>query len=374
MFYLLAQFLEGRVDIPGLGLFRFVTFRAAAAAISALAIAFIFGPRIIRLMKRLQFTEQGKREAPKHHMAKAGTPTMGGLIIHLALTVPALLWCDISSAYVILVVVTTLFLGGVGFLDDYLKVVKKLPKGLIGRYKIIGQISIGLILGGSIAFFPEWFFPGFDQINTGTTVPFLKDAILPFGPFYVPMVVFVLTATSNAVNLTDGIDGLAIGTVSIVVLALAIITYVSGNAVAARYLNIPLLRGADELTVFCAALLGAGLGFLWFNAYPAQIFMGDTGSLALGGAVGALMILVKKEYMIPVLGGIFFAESLSVMAQVSYFKYTKRRYGEGRRIFRRSPLHHHFEEQGWPEAKITIRFYIVAVLLAIIGLVSLKIR
>lgn len=374
MLYYLADYIERLFHPPGLGLFRFVTFRAAGAALTALFIALVFGPRIIALLRRRQIGEQGKREAPKSHMAKAGTPTMGGLIVLLALVVPALLWCDIKSAYVLLAVLVTVFLGGVGFLDDYLKVVKRLPKGLIGRYKIVGQVLIGLVLGGTIYYFPEWFPGTFANINTYTTVPFIRDGIFNIGMLYIPMTVFVITATSNAVNLTDGLDGLAIGTVSVVALALAAITYISGNAVAANYLNIPHLRGADELTIFCAALAGAGLGFLWYNAYPAQVFMGDTGSLALGGAIGALMILVKKEYLIPVMGGIFFAESLSVMLQVAYFKYTKKRYGEGRRIFKMAPLHHHFELKGWPEAKIVTRFYIVAILLAILGLTTLKIR
>jgi len=374
MLYYLAEYIQSHFNPPGFGLFRFVTFRAAAAAITALLIAFVFGPRIIEALKRRQIREQGKKEAPKSHMAKAGTPTMGGVIILLSLIVPAILWCDIKSAYVLLAVIVTVVLGGVGFLDDYLKVVARLPKGLIGRYKIIGQVTIGFVLGGTIYFFPEWFPQGFQALHTSTTLPFVKDGILDFGYLYIPVVIFVLTATSNAVNLTDGIDGLAIGTVSVVALALAAITYLSGNAVAASYLGIPHLRGADELAIFCAALVGAGLGFLWYNAYPAQIFMGDTGSLALGGSIGALMILVKKEYMIPILGGIFFAETLSVMLQVAWFKYTRKRYGEGRRIFRRAPLHHHFEEKGWPEAKIVMRFYIIAILLVIVGLVSLKIR
>jgi phospho-N-acetylmuramoyl-pentapeptide-transferase len=374
MLYYLAQYIDALFHPPGFGLFRFVTFRAAGAALTALLIALVFGPKIIGALKRRQIGEQGKREAPKSHMAKAGTPTMGGLIVLLSLIVPVILWCDIKSAFVILAVVVTLFLGGVGFLDDYLKVVKKLRKGLIGRYKIIGQVIIGLILGGTIYFFPEWFPDSFAAINTSTTIPFIKDALLDFDGFYIPIVVFVLTATSNAVNLTDGLDGLAIGTVSVVALALAVVTYLSGNAVAANYLGIPHLRGADELAIFCAALFGAGLGFLWYNGYPAQVFMGDTGSLALGGAIGTLMILVKKEYMIPVIGGIFFAESLSVMLQVAYFKYTKKRFGEGRRLFKMSPLHHHFELKGWPEAKIVTRFYIIAILLAILGLTTLKIR
>jgi phospho-N-acetylmuramoyl-pentapeptide-transferase len=381
MLYYLAQYIEKLFHPPGIGLFRFVTFRAAGAALTALLIALWLGPKIIASLKRRQIGEQGKREAPKSHMAKAGTPTMGGLIVLLSLMVPVLLWCDVKSAYVIMVAVVTLFLGGVGFLDDYLKVVKKMRKGLIGRYKIIGQLVIGFILGAVIYFSPHWFSYVTSEIitesgiaNTATTMPFLKDAVMDFGIFYIPFVMFVITATSNAVNLTDGLDGLAIGAVSIVALALAVITYLSGNAVVANYLHIPHLRGADELAIFCAALVGAGLGFLWYNAYPAQVFMGDTGSLALGGAIGALMILVKKEYMIPVMGGIFFAESLSVMAQVTWFKYTKKRYGEGRRLFKMAPLHHHFELRGWPEAKIVTRFYIVAILLAILGLTTLKIR
>lgn len=374
MLYYLAKFLEESFSPPGAGLFNFVTFRAAAAAVTALVISLFAGRWIIALLRRNQIGEQGKVEAPKTHLAKAGTPTMGGLIILLALVVPTILFCDIKSAYVILALLVTLWLGAVGFIDDYLKVVKKLKKGLIARYKIIGQVSIGLILGGVITFFPEWFPGSYDLLNTQTTVPFIKDVLFPFGWLYIPLIVFVLTATSNAVNLTDGLDGLAIGTVSIVALALALITYIAGNTVVADYLNIPYLQGAEELSIFCAALLGAGLGFLWYNAYPAQVFMGDTGSLALGGAIGVVMILVKKEYMIPILGGVFFAESLSVTLQVLYFKYTRRRYGEGRRIFRRAPLHHHFEEKGWPEAKVVTRFYIVAILLAICGLVTLKIR
>jgi phospho-N-acetylmuramoyl-pentapeptide-transferase len=374
MLYYLAQYLEELFQPPGLGLFQFVTFRAAAAALTALAIAFIFGPRIIEWLRGRQIGEQGKREAPKSHMAKAGTPTMGGVIILLSLAVPVLLWCDIKSAFVILALLVTLSLGVVGYIDDYLKVVRKMPKGLIGRYKIVGQVSIGLVLGGAIYFAPGWFSPEFAELNTKTTLPFVKDALLNVGFLYIPFVIFILTATSNAVNLTDGLDGLAIGTVSIVGLAMAAITYVSGNAVAAEYLNIPHMRGADELAIYCAALVGAGLGFLWYNAYPAQVFMGDTGSLALGGAVGAVMILVKKEYMIPVLGGIFFAETFSVMLQVAWFKFTKRRYGEGRRLFKMAPLHHHFEMKGWPETKIVLRFYIIAVLLAILGLTTLKIR
>ena len=374
MLFYLAQYIEATFQPPGFGLFRFVTFRAAGAAITALMIALFIGPRIILALKRRQIGEQGKREAPKSHMAKAGTPTMGGLIVLMSLIIPAVLWCDVKSAYVLLAIAVTVFLGGVGFLDDYLKVIKKLPKGLRGRYKIIGQLLIGFVLGGTIYFFPDWFPGEFPAMHTFTTVPFVKNLVIDFGWLYIPVIMFVVTATSNAVNLTDGLDGLAIGTVSIVALALAAITYLSGNAIAADYLNIPHLLGAEELAIFSAALVGAGLGFLWYNSYPAQVFMGDTGSLALGGAIAAIMVLVKKEYMIPVLGGVFFAESISVMLQVAYFKYTKKRFGEGRRLLKMAPMHHHFEMKGWPEAKIVTRFYIVAILLAIVGVVTLKIR
>ncbi len=293
MLYYLAKFLEESFGPPGAGLFEFVTFRAAAAALTALLLALFAGRKIIGFLKSRQIGEQGKVEAPKSHQAKAGTPTMGGIIIIQALVIPTILFCDIKSPYVILALLVTIWLGAVGFIDDYLKVVKKLKKGLIARYKIIGQVSIGLILGGVVTFFPEWFPGSYDLINTQTTVPFIKDVLFEFGWLYIPLVVFVLTATSNAVNLTDGLDGLAIGTVSIVALSLALITYLAGNTVAAEYLNLPYLEGAEELAIFSAALLGAGLGFLWYNAYPAQVFMGDTGSLALGGAIGAVMILVK---------------------------------------------------------------------------------
>jgi phospho-N-acetylmuramoyl-pentapeptide-transferase len=376
MFYYLAQYLERTFAPPGFGVFQYVSFRAAAAAITALFISFVIGPRIIAALKRNQLGEQAKVElaGTGNHVSKAGTPTMGGLIVLSALLVPTLLWANILNPYVALIMLVTGWLGGVGFLDDYLKVVKKYRKGLIGRYKIVGQIGIGLILGGSIYFFPEWFGAGYAKLSTLTTIPFLKNTNFDFGILYVPMVIFVITATSNAVNLTDGLDGLAIGTVGISALALAAVSYVSGNAKFANYLNIMHLRGSDELSIFCAALVGAALGFLWFNAYPAQVFMGDTGSLALGGAVGGLCILIKKEFLLPILGGIFFAETLSVIIQVSYFRYTKRKYGEGRRIFKMAPLHHHFEKSGWHESKIVLRFYIIATLLTIITMATFKVR
>lgn len=377
MLYYLAMWLEREFQPPGFGVFKYVTFRSAAAAITALLISFVVGPRIIAALKRKQMGEQEKRELAGvgNHNLKAGTPTMGGLIVLTSLLLPTLLWANIYSAYVILVVLVTAWLGGVGFLDDYLKVVKKYKKGLIGRYKIVGQVTIGLILGGSIYFFPHWFpTTNYETLHTLTTVPFAKHINFDWGWLYIPAVIFILTATSNAVNLTDGLDGLAIGTVGIVGLTLAVLAYFSGNAVFANYLNIMHLNGADELTVFCAALVGAAMGFLWYNSYPAQVFMGDTGSLALGGAVGAMCILIKKEFLLPILGAIFFAETLSVILQVSYFKYTKRKYGEGRRLFKIAPLHHHFEKSGWHESKIVVRFYIIGIMVAIITMATFKVR
>jgi len=376
MIYFLAEWLRQLFDPPGIGLFQYITFRAAAAAISALLISFIAGPWLIKLLKRNQIGEQAKLELTDIglHEGKAGTPTMGGLIVLSALLIPTLLWANLTNAYVIMIFTVTVLMGLVGFIDDYLKVVKKYKKGLIGRYKLFGQITIGLILGSTIYFMPDWFSAEFENVKTLTTVPFAKYLNFDFGIFYIPVVIFIITATSNAVNLTDGLDGLAIGTVGISILTLAIITYITGNAIFSSYLTINHLPGAGELTIFCAALVGAALGFLWYNSYPAQIFLGDTGSLALGGAIGALAILIKKEFLLPILGGIFFAETLSVILQVSYYKYTKKRYGEGRRIFKIAPLHHHFEKSGWHESKIVLRFYIMAIMLAIITMATFKVR
>ncbi len=374
MLYYLFDALERMYHPPGFGLVRYITFRAAAAAVTALIIAFWLGPKIIRMLKQRQIGEAAKVEAPKTHLTKAGTPTMGGLIVLVAVLMPTLLWANIGDMYIILILFVTAALGGVGFLDDYLKVVRKKPKGLIGRYKIVGQVLVGVVVGGVIYFFPNWIDPDLWKINSSTTVPFFKHLEFDFGHLYVPMVVFFIVYTSNAVNLTDGLDGLAIGIVGIVSLTLGIISYVSGNAVLSEYLTIPFLRGNGELAIFCAAMAGAALGFLWFNAYPAQVFMGDTGSLALGGAIGALCVLIKKELLLPTLGGIFLAETLSVVIQRSYFKYTKRKFGEGRRVFRMAPLHHHFELLGWPEPKIVTRFYIVAVLMMILSLATFKVR
>jgi phospho-N-acetylmuramoyl-pentapeptide-transferase len=374
MLYLLLDYINKLIHPPGFGIFRYISFRAGAAAVTALVIAFWLGPKIIRLLKKHQIGEAAKVEAPKTHLSKAGTPTMGGLIILGAILIPAFLWADLRNGYVWLIIFVTAMLGAVGFLDDYLKVVKKKPKGLIEEYKLIGQIFVGLIVGGVIYFFPHWIDPDLWNLKSSTTMPFFKNMELDFGVFYIPLVVFIITATSNAVNLTDGLDGLAAGLVGIVGITLAVITYISGRADLSQYLTIPFLRGNSELSIYCAALVGASLGFLWFNAYPAQVFMGDTGSLALGGAIGALCVLIKKELLLPTLGGVFLVETVSVIIQRTYFKYTKRKYGEGKRIFKMAPLHHHFEMLGWPEPKIVTRFYIIAILMMILSLATFKVR
>src|ERR1041385_5194771 len=374
MLYYFLEYIRHTFSPPGFGLFRYITVRAGAAAVTALIIAFWLGPKIIKKLKEHQIGEAAKLEAPKTHLSKAGTPTMGGLIVLSATLIPVLLWADIKNGYVVLILFVTAWLGAVGFLDDYLKVVRKKPKGLIGRYKIVGQVLAGLVVGGAIYFYPEWIGTGLKSYASVTTVPFFKHFEFDFGVLYIPMVVFVITATSNAVNLTDGLDGLAAGTVGIVGLTLAVISYMSGHAEISQYLTIPFLRGNGELSIYCAALVGASLGFLWYNTYPAQVFMGDTGSLALGGAIGALCVLIKKELLLPTLGGVFLMETISVIIQRMYFKYTKRKYGEGRRVFRMAPLHHHFEMLGWPEPKIVTRFYIVAILLMILSLATFKVR
>jgi phospho-N-acetylmuramoyl-pentapeptide-transferase len=369
MFYYLFDYINKIFSPPGFDVFRFLTFRSALSAITALLLSFYIGPKVIAYLRRKQIGEAKKIDGPKSHWSKAGTPTMGGLIIIFSIVLPVLLWGDIKSIYIILILVGTIWLSAVGFLDDYLKVVKKYPNGLIARYKLLGQLIIGFIVGAAIYFLPE-----FKDVNSITTIPFLKDTNFDFSFLYIPVVIFIITATSNAVNLTDGLDGLAIGTIMIVMIALAIMSYVSGNIIYSDYLNIIYLPGAGELTVYVAAVIGASLGFLWFNFYPAQIFMGDTGSLALGGAFGILTVLIKKELLIPILGGVFFLETCSVIVQRLYFKYTKKKFGEGKRVFKMAPVHHHFEMLGWPEPKIVVRFYIITIILAIISLTSFKIR
>ncbi len=374
MLYFLLDYLNRTLHPPGFGVFRYITFRAGAAAVSALIIAFWLGPKIIRKLRDHQIGEAAKVEAPKTHLSKAGTPTMGGLIILLAILIPALLWTDLRNGYIILILFVTAALGLVGFLDDYLKVVKKKRKGLIEEYKLIGQIVIGLVVGLVIYFAPQFIDANLWKLKSSTTMLFFKNMEIDFGIFYIPLVIFVITATSNAVNLTDGLDGLAAGTVAIVGLTLAVISYVSGRPDLSQYLTIPYLRGNGELSIYCAALVGASMGFLWFNAYPAQVFMGDTGSLALGGAIGALCVLIKKELLLPTLGGVFLMETVSVIIQRYYFKYTRKKYGEGRRVFKMAPLHHHFEMCGWAEPKIVTRFYIIGILLMILSLATFKVR
>lgn len=369
MFYYLFDYINKVFNPPGFDVFRFLSFRSALSAITAMFISFYVGPKIITYLKRKQIGETIREVGPQTHKVKAGTPTMGGIIIILSVVVPVLLWSDIKSTYIILVLAGTIWLSFVGFVDDYLKVVKKYSKGLIARYKLMGQILIGLVVGLTIYYLPE-----FAPYNTQTTLPFFKNLNWDFSYLYIPAVIFIITATSNAVNLTDGLDGLAIGSMLIVMLTLAVIAYVSGNKIYADYLNVMYLPGSGELTIYIAAFIGAGLGFLWFNFYPAEIFMGDTGSLALGGAFGIITILIKKELLIPILGGIFFVETLSVIIQRIYFKYTKKKYGEGKRVFKMTPIHHHFELMGWAEPKIVVRFYIISIIFAIISLASFKIR
>lgn len=371
MLYHLLYWIEQVYHPPGLGVVKYLTFRAAAAAITALFISFIIGGKVIALLKERGIVTTYREGSPEKHKLKAGTPMMGGIIVLSAILIPTLLWADLTNTYVLLILLVTAGLGFVGFLDDYLKIVKKKKEGLVGWYKIIGQVAVGLLLGYTLYTMPEL---RTIHANTTTTIPFLKNVEFDFGIFYIPLVVFIITATSNAVNLTDGLDGLAIGTSGIVAFTLGLILYVSGNIEFSRYLNIIYLRGNGELIVFCIALVGAALGFLWYNSYPAQIFMGDTGSLALGGAIGALTVMAKKELILPILGGVFFMETVSVIIQRLYFKYTKKKYGEGRRVFKMAPLHHHFELIGWSEPKIVMRFYIIAILLMILSLTTFKVR
>ncbi|MCK6603998.1 MAG: phospho-N-acetylmuramoyl-pentapeptide-transferase [Ignavibacteriaceae bacterium] len=369
MLYYLFEYINKVFNPPGFDIFRFLTVRSALAAITGLFLSMYFGPKIIKMLQKHQIGEKIKDVGPQSHKIKAGTPTMGGIIIITSVVIPVLLWGDLMSIYIVVLLVGTLGLFGVGFLDDYLKVVKKYPKGLIARYKLLGQFFVGLFVGSVIYFSPQ-----FADVNSLTTLPFFKDLNFDFSYLYIPMVIFIITATSNAVNLSDGLDGLAMGLIIIAMLALAIIAYVTGNSIYSDYLNILYMPGSGELTVFIAALIGAGLGFLWFNFYPAQVFMGDTGSLALGGALGIISILIKKELLLPVLGGVFFMETVSVIIQTTYFKYTKKKYGEGRRVFKMAPIHHHFEMKGWLEPKIVVRFYIIAIILAIVSLTSFKVR
>ncbi|MFD3409152.1 phospho-N-acetylmuramoyl-pentapeptide-transferase [Aquirufa sp. HETE-83D] len=394
MLYYLFEYLDKNLNIPGAGVFQYITFRAFAAIITSLGIAAIWGKAVIYRLQRLQIGEEIRDLGLEGQMAKKGTPTMGGFIILLSLLIPTLLFSKITNVYIVLLVTSAIWLGAVGFADDYIKVFKKNKDGLSGKFKIVGQIGLGIIVGLTMYFnqhikVREFAADGtfMDHKSLLTTVPFMKDnqfdynMLLPsFIPdeyvwiVYVLVVIFIITAVSNGANITDGIDGLAAGTSVIIGIALAILAYVSGNKVISQYLNVMFIPNSGELAVFCAAFVGACIGFLWYNAYPAQVFMGDTGSLMLGGVIATLAIVIRKEMLIPVLCGIFLIENLSVIIQVAYFKYTKRKYGEGRRVFLMSPLHHHFQKKNYHESKIVIRFLIVGIILAVLSLVTLKLR
>jgi phospho-N-acetylmuramoyl-pentapeptide-transferase len=356
-------------------LFTYISFRAAGAAATAVFLAFLVGPGIVRRLKERGVGQIVRAEGPATHQSKRGTPTMGGLIILLCTMVPTLLWAELDNRYVLVALVATLWMGAIGFLDDYLKVVQGKPRGLVARQKLVGQVTFGIVLGGYLLWQPLT-----DTLPAAaTTVPFFKYVVVVFAPVaYVAFVTFVLTGTSNAVNLADGLDGLAIGLTVIAAATFAVFAYLFGRIDASEYLRIFYLRGAGELTVFLGSLAGAALGFLWFNAHPAQVFMGDTGSLAIGGAFGTVAILLKSEFLLLMVGGVFVAEALSVIIQTSVFKWQRRRHGreyaEQHRVFRMAPLHHHFEKVGWAESKVVMRFYIIGILCALFALSSLKIR
>ena len=352
-----------------LNVFQYITFRSAIAAILALIISFILGPVIINHLRKNQIGEQIRKHGPQSHYSKEGTPTMGGLIILLAIILPTLLFADIYNPFVQILVISTIWMGLIGFIDDYLKSIKKLKKGLVAKYKLAGQIAIGIIITFWIYNTPAW-----DNFRTVTSIPFLKDTVVDFGLLYPLMIVLVVTATSNAVNLTDGLDGLAAGLLAISFSVFSIIAYVSGRVDFSDYLNIIYLPGAGELTIFTASCVGACLGYLWFNSSPAEVFMGDTGSLSTGSALGTLAILLKKEFLLIIIGGLFVAEAISVILQVGYYRYTKNKYGEGKKLFLMAPFHHHFELKGLPESKVVIRFWIIGLLLALLTITTFKIR
>ncbi|RLD62227.1 MAG: phospho-N-acetylmuramoyl-pentapeptide-transferase [Bacteroidetes bacterium] len=415
MFYYLFTYLDEAFNIPGAGVFQYITFRAAAAVITSLIISMLFGKRLIHLLNKKQVGETIRDLGLEGQMEKQGTPTMGGLIILGAILVPTLLFAKLDNIYIILMLFTTVWLGLIGFLDDYIKVFKKNKKGLSGKFKIYGQVVLGLVVGLVMYFNDDVVIrenipveinvqQGGDIANSQdaqgyeakdvknsmkTTIPFFKNneadysKILAFlGEGYqkwaflifIPIVILIISAVSNGANLTDGMDGLATGTSAIIGATLGILAWVSGNIIFSDYLNIMYIPNTGELTIFISAFVGATIGFLWYNSYPAQVFMGDTGSLAIGGIIAVFAILIRKEFLIPVLCGIFLVESLSVIMQVSYFKYSRKKYGEGRRIFKMSPLHHHFQKLGYPEPKIVQRFLIVGIMLAVMTIVTLKLR
>ncbi|MEX0721384.1 MAG: phospho-N-acetylmuramoyl-pentapeptide-transferase [Balneolaceae bacterium] len=378
MLYEFFTYLDVVHDVPGTGAVAFISTRTGLAAITSLLISLFIGRRIIEWLKKLQLQEVIRDDIGlDHHLAKGKTPTMGGAIIILSIVIPTILWVRMDSIYGWLIVFVTLTLGAVGFIDDYIKVVKKDKSGLAGWFKIAGQVTVGLITGSVLYFHPD-----FQAFNTLSTVPFLKNVNIDYAFFgdqfgwiiYLFVAVFVITAVSNATNLTDGLDGLASGISAICGIVFAIFAYVSGRVDFSDFLDIMYLPGAGELTIFSASLVGACIGFLWYNTNPASVFMGDTGSLALGGAMGALALMLHKELLLPFVCGVFFFETLSVIIQTTWFRYTKRKYGEGRRVFLMTPIHHHFEKKGWPEQKIVVRFWIITILLGLLSLLTLKIR
>lgn len=417
MLYYLFKYLHEAYNFPGAGMFHYISFRASLAAITSLVIALVFGKRIIRYLQKKQIGEEIRDLGLEGQMQKKGTPTMGGVIILASIVIPTILFADILNVYVILMLITTIWLGIIGFTDDYIKVFKKDKKGLEGKFKIFGQVGLGLIVGVTLLMSDDVVvrektvkyntsqetvsIDGSDNVvhqktieyddvkSTKTTIPFLKDHEFDYAKLlwflgdqaerwkwliFILAIIFIITAVSNGANITDGLDGLATGTSAIIGTTLGILAYVSGNMIYADYLNIMYIPHIGELVIFASAFIGATVGFLWYNSYPAQVFMGDTGSLALGGIIAVFAIIIRKELLIPILCGIFLVENLSVMLQVSYFKYTKKKYGEGRRIFKMSPLHHHYQLKGFPEAKIVTRFWIIGIMLAIITIVTLKIR
>lgn len=351
-------------------LFRYITVRAAGAMFTAVIISFALGPSIIRWLRVLRFGQVVRADGMDTHLKKAGTPTMGGMLIIVSTVVATLLWADLANSYTLITLLVLVWLGALGFLDDYLKVVRRRSEGLVGRYKLIGQGAIGIIVGAILLFSPISPVPA-----TWTSLPFVSDYYLRISTaLFIPWVMFILAGTSNAVNLSDGLDGLAGGLVAIAAGTFGIFAYLIGRVDTSKYLGFFYLPGAEELSIFCMALVGAMLGFLWYNAHPADVFMGDTGALALGGALGVVAILLKTEFLLGIVGGVFVVEAISVMAQVGYFKYTARRYGKGKRLFKMAPLHHHFEKSGWSETKVIFRFWILGLLCSLIAFSTLKIR
>ena len=404
MLYYIFEFLENNYNVPGAGVFYYISFRAALAIITSLIVSLVFGGRIIKIIKGYQIGEEVRKLGLKGEDKKSGTPTMGGLIILSAIIIPTVLFAKLENIYIQVMLISTVWLGIIGFIDDYIKVFKKDKKGLAGKFKILGQVGLGLIVGLIMVFHSDivikeknvptevegvYEFSSTAEKSSKTTIPFLKNNEFNYHNLtswmgegmakyswliFIVIVIFVITAVSNGANMTDGLDGLATGTSAINGAALVLFCYVSGNIIAADYLNIMYIPDSGELVIYMSSFVGACVGFMWYNSFPAQVFMGDTGSLSLGGIIAVVAILIRKELLIPILCGVFLIENLSVLIQVSYFKYTRKKFGEGKRIFRMAPIHHHFQKKGIHESKIVTRFWIVAVMLAILTVVTLKLR